>query len=274
MTLLMQISDTHFGTERPAVVEALVRLVHEQAPEVIVVSGDITQRATRRQFDAARQFFERLGNIPILIIPGNHDIPLFNLLARLFTPLRNYQRACGNDLEPVFISNRWLIVCVNTTRAYRHKDGEVSCTQTKRVADLLQTASPEQLRIVVVHQPVAVVGDKDRTNLLHGRDAAVPCWATAGADLVMGGHIHVPYVLPLHECYDHLPGRHWAVQAGTAVSTRVRQGTGNSVNLIRYPDCQQPRHCILERWDCDEPEMGFQCFSTHTLACGIVKDRM
>ncbi|MFI3121357.1 MAG: hypothetical protein QX203_15400, partial [Methylococcaceae bacterium] len=70
MTLLMQISDTHFGTERPAVVEALVRLVHRQAPEVIVVSGDITQRATRKQFDAASAFFKRLGNVPILIIPG------------------------------------------------------------------------------------------------------------------------------------------------------------------------------------------------------------
>jgi 3',5'-cyclic AMP phosphodiesterase CpdA len=269
MTSLMQISDTHFGTERPAVVEALVRLVHEQAPEVIVVSGDITQRATRKQFDAARRFFGRLGNIPMLIIPGNHDIPLFNIVARLFTPLRNYQRACGADLEPVFTSARWLIVCVNTTRAYRHKDGEVSSAQTHRVADLLKTASPGQLRIVVVHQPVAVIGDKDRTNLLHGRDAAVHCWAAAGADLVMGGHIHVPYVLPLHECYDNLPGRHWAVQAGTAVSTRVRQGTVNSVNLIRYSGSQQPRHCILERWDCADPELGFQCFSSHELACGL-----
>jgi len=274
MTLLMQISDTHFGTERPAVVEALVRLVHEQAPEVIVVSGDITQRARRKQFDAAREFFGRLGNIPKLIIPGNHDIPLFNLVARMVTPLKNYQRVCGSDLEPVFTSARWLIICVNTTRAYRHKDGEVSSAQTKRVADLLKTASPGQLRIVVVHQPVAVIGDKDRTNLLHGRNTAVPCWAAAGADIVMGGHIHVPYVLPLHECYDHLPGRHWAVQAGTAVSTRVRQGTGNSVNLIRYPDNQLPRQCLLERWDCAEPELGFQCFSTHTLTCGMDSDRV
>lgn len=267
MTLLMQISDTHFGTERPAVVEALVHLVHQQAPEVIVVSGDITQRATRKQFDAARIFFERLGNVPILIIPGNHDIPLFNIAARLFAPFGNYQRVCGADLEPVFTSAQWFIVCVNTTRAYRHKDGEVSSAQTKRVADLLQTAAPGQLRIVVVHQPIAVIDDKDRHNLLHGRNAAVHCWADAGADIVMGGHIHVPYVLPLHERYEHLSRRLWAVQAGTAVSTRVRREAANSVNLIRYSGGQQPRHCVLERWDCAVPEIGFRCFSTHTLVC-------
>lgn len=272
MMSLMQISDTHFGTERPVVVEALVRLVHEQAPEVVVVSGDITQRATRKQFDAARAFFERLGSVPMLMIPGNHDIPLFNIVTRLFAPFRNYQRVCGADLEPVFTSERWLVICVNTTRAYRHKDGEVSFAQTKRVADLLQTAAPGQLRIVVVHQPVAVIGDKDRHNLLHGRDAAVRCWASAGADLVMGGHIHVPYVLPLHECYDHLPGRLWAVQAGTAISTRVRQGSPNSVNLIRYSDRQQSRHCVLERWDCAAPEIGFRCFSTQILVCERVND--
>lgn len=274
MTLLMQISDTHFGTERPVVVEALVRLVHEQAPEVIVVSGDITQRATRKQFDAARVFFERLGSIPMLIIPGNHDIPLFNIVARLFAPFRNYQRVCGADLEPVFSSARWLIVCVNTTRAYRHKDGEVSSAQIKRVAELLQTATPEQLRIVVVHQPVAVTNDRDRDNLLHGRNAAMRCWAAAGADIVMGGHIHVPYVLPLHESHDYLPDRLWAVQAGTAVSKRVRQEAANSVNLIRYSDSQQPRHCVLERWDCTVPAIGFQCFSTHTLICGMMNDRV
>jgi 3',5'-cyclic AMP phosphodiesterase CpdA len=260
---LMQISDTHFGTERPAVAEALVRLVHRQAPEAIVVSGDITQRATRKQFYAANAFFKRLGNVPIMMIPGNHDIPLFNLAARLLAPFGNYSRAFGDDLEPVFRSPRWLIICVNTTRAYRHKNGEVSLAQVQRVAGLLQTAAPEQLRVVVVHQPVAVVSEADRTNLLRGRDAAVPSWAAAGADIIMGGHIHVPYALPLHECYDDLPGRLWTVQAGTAVSTRVRRESPNSVNLIRYSALRQ---CILERWDYKVPELSFQCCSTLALA--------
>ena len=92
MTLLLQISDTHFGTEQPPVVEALVRLAHEQAPDLVVLSGDITQRARRKQFRAARAFVDRLGVAVTLAIPGNHDIPLFDVAARLFYPVCELQQ--------------------------------------------------------------------------------------------------------------------------------------------------------------------------------------
>src|SRR6476661_987702 len=102
MSLLMQISDTHFGTEQGDVVEALVRLVREQAPDLVMLSGDITQRARRRQFAAARAFVDRLAPVPLVAIPGNHDIPLFNVALRLMAPYANYSRAFGAELEPVF----------------------------------------------------------------------------------------------------------------------------------------------------------------------------
>ena len=123
-----------------------------------------------------------------------------------------------------------LVVCVNTTRAWRHKHGEVSSLQIERVARRLANAEAAQLRIVVVHQPVAVTRAEDVQNLLRGHEAALRRWAAAGADIVMGGHIHLPYVMPLHDLARPL----WAVQAGTAVSHRVRHGTPNSVNLIRW----------------------------------------
>jgi 3',5'-cyclic AMP phosphodiesterase CpdA len=267
MSLLMQVSDPHFGTERPSVVEALLRLVRRQAPELVVASGDITQRATRRQFEAARDFFAEMGGVPVLAIPGNHDIPLFNLAARVFAPYAQYQRVFGHDLEPVFASARWLVVCVNTTRAYRHKDGEVSAAQVERVAERLRTAAPEQVRVVVVHQPVAVAQAKDRPNLLHGRALAVRRWAAAGADLVMGGHIHAPYVLPLHEVPGGLARRLWAVQAGTAVSARLRGEADNSVNLVRHMDRGRPRRCVVERWDYVAPEREFRLFGARVLVC-------
>lgn len=140
MVLLAQISDPHFGTERPDVVEALVRLMHEHAPTVVVLSGDITQRARRRQFRAARTFVDRLGAAVALAIPGNHDIPLFNLPARLLAPYANYCRAFGKDLEPYFESKELLVLALNATRWYRHKDGEVSREQIERVAQRLQQA--------------------------------------------------------------------------------------------------------------------------------------
>ena len=249
MRLLIQISDPHFGTEQPPVVEALVRLVRGQSPELVVLSGDITQRARRGQFRAARRFVDRLGAPALLAIPGNHDIPLFNPASRLFKPYANFRRAFGPDLEPMFESERLLAIALNTTRRYRHANGEVSKAQIERVARRLERATEAQLRIVIVHQPVCVTLPEDEANLLRGHAAAVRRWASAGADLIMGGHIHLPFVCALHERQRGLPRPAWAVQAGTAVSRRVRNGAGNSVNLVRYGGPEPFRHCAIERWD-------------------------
>ena len=119
MTLLLQVSDPHFGTERSAAVDALVQLVHEQRPDVLLLSGDITQRATHTQFDSARAFVGRLQVPAILAIPGNHDIPLFNLAARLISPYARYMHAFGRDLEPEFENDEVLVMALNTTRRYR-----------------------------------------------------------------------------------------------------------------------------------------------------------
>lgn len=263
MSLVLQISDPHFGTEQPPVVEALVRLVRDQAPTLVVLSGDITQRARRWQFRAARAFVDRLGAPATLAIPGNHDIPLFNLAARLFTPYANHCREFGSDLEPMFESEQLLVIALNTTRIYRHSDGEVSAGQIARVARRLERATPSQLRVVVTHQPVAVTRTQEQTNLLHGREAAVRSWAHAGADLILGGHIHLPYVLALHEQFAGLRREVWAVQAGTAVSWRVRHDAGNSVNLLRYAGVRRHRRCVaVERWDYSEPQ---QCFLPTTI---------
>lgn len=248
----MQISDPHFGTEQSPVVEALVTLSAQQRPDLVVLSGDITQRARRSQFRAARAFVDRLGT-QTLAMPGNHDIPLFDVLARFRHPYSRYCEAFGDELEPVHSSRDLLVVCVNTTRWYRHKNGEVSLTQIDRVARRLLIASPEQLRVVVVHQPVAVLRTEEAHNRLRGHATALPSWAAAGADIVMGGHIHLPYVMALPD----LARPMWAVQAGTAVSSRVREGLPNSVNLLRWGDDAPMGRCLIERWDYAIPSQTF-----------------
>ena len=125
MTAILHISDTHFGTEQEAVVAALLRFAGERHFDAVVISGDITQRARRGQFDKARAFVERLKQTRVLTIPGNHDIPLFNLPARMLAPYAGYRRVFGSDLEPEHDSNGVLIVGVNTTSPARHVDGEV-----------------------------------------------------------------------------------------------------------------------------------------------------
>ncbi len=248
MSSLLHISDPHFGTERPEVLKALLALAHAQQPDLIVLSGDITQRATRAQFAAAARFVAQLPRTPLSAVPGNHDIPLFNLPARLFNPYGNHRRAFGRELEPVFESDHWLVQAVNTTRRWRHADGEVSLVQVDRVTQRLLHARPGQLRVVVTHQPVAVTLPEDEINLLHGRAHAVQCWSEAGADMVLGGHIHLPFVMALRPHFAAIPRDVWAVQAGTAVSARTRPEAPNSVNLIRHSGTS-PRAAVVERWD-------------------------
>ena len=259
MSGLLQISDAHFGTERPEVVAALERLTAQLAPELVVLSGDITQRATRAQFAAARAFVDRLAVQKIISIPGNHDIPLFQLGARLLSPYGRYRRAFGKELEPRFSSPEWLVLTLNTTRWYRHSDGAVSDAQIERTAARLAEATPQQLRIVVTHQPVMVTRTEDLPNRLHGRERAVARWSDTGADLILGGHIHLPFVRPLSEAFPDCAPTRWAVQAGTAVSSRVRSGKPNSVNLVR-PEMQGARRaCRVERWDYAANENAFVC---------------
>jgi 3',5'-cyclic AMP phosphodiesterase CpdA len=266
MSVLLQISDTHFGTEQPQVLEALVALAAQQRPDLVVLSGDITQRARPYQFRAAKAFTDRLV-APVLAVPGNHDIALFDLWSRLTKPYARYATAFGSDTEPTHASADWLVIGVNTTRAWRHKNGEVSTTQIDRVARRLSTASPEQLRVVVVHQPLAVTESRDQPNLLRGHTEAQQVWAAAGADLLMGGHIHLPYTLELEGWARRL----WVVQAGTAVSSRTRPGVPNSVNILRWGDAagapgdpplaetEADRHCRIEQWDFAPEERAFVC---------------
>ena len=274
MTLLMHVSDPHFGAERVPVVAALEALVREQRPDVMLLSGDITQRATRAQFAAARRFVDRLALPALVAIPGNHDIPLFNLAARLLWPYARYAQAFGPDLEPQFENPQVLVLALNTTRRWRHVDGELSAAQIERVARRCEQAPAAQWRIVVVHQPVAVPRPQEVHNLLHGREAAVRRWSAAGVDLVLGGHIHLPCVLPLHEQLTGLPRRLWAVQAGTAVSKRVRAEAGNSVNLIRIDagagttgpaGAAAAPQLQVERWDHSPTAQRFECVTVHRL---------
>lgn len=250
MPVLLHLSDPHFGTERPAVVEALLRCLAGQPVDVVVLSGDITQRARPAQFARARAFVDRLSGLwpaaPVLVLPGNHDIPLFDLRRRLFHPFAAFRRSFGEALESGHDDDSLQLQLVNTVSRWRHTDGVVSPDQIERVARRLAAARPGQLRVVVTHQPLAVARYSDAADLARGHAVAVRRWAQAGVDLLLGGHIHLPYVQGLTVARPAGPARRlWVVQAGTAVSRRIRHEAGNSFNLIRHGDGA----CVVERWD-------------------------
>ncbi|TWI53761.1 3',5'-cyclic AMP phosphodiesterase CpdA [Pseudomonas duriflava] len=250
-TTILHISDTHFGTEQPLVLEALENHVQEHGADILVLSGDITQRARRAQFEAGQAYVQRLEShgIPTtLVIPGNHDIPLYNLFARFTAPYANYKQHFGENLEPLFENDQLLIIGLNTTHPTRRKDGAVTPKQVERVAERLIRTPAHKLRIVVAHQPFGAMEMSDLSNLQGGAEEALSIWADAGLDLVMGGHIHLPYVLPLRNQYPDLSREVWIVQAGTTLSSRLRGTAPNSFNRLTLTDTAHK--CVdVERWD-------------------------
>lgn len=250
--MILHITDTHFGAERPEVVRGLIELAREQRPSLVVLSGDVTQRARRAQFDAARAFVDELcaacgidAQRDVLIIPGNHDIPLFNLPLRVLDPYGPYVRAFGKRLEPLIRRPDVWLIGVNTTRPWRHKHGELSSAQIERVAARLRAAPAGALRVVVTHQPLMVVEREDRRDLVRGHAAAIRAWAGAGADLFLSGHTHQSFVAPVLGA----KRRAWVVQTGTAVSSRVREHVPNSVHLIEWAGDASRHGWTVERLD-------------------------
>jgi hypothetical protein len=171
MSLLLQI----FGTERPRVAEALRAFAEAVAPDLIVVSGDVTQRARPAEFAAAADFLARLPACPRLVVPGNHDLPLFDLWSRLWAPHGGFRRCFGDERMPVLTLPGLLVVGVDSTRRWRHKQGALASAQIEAVSRRLRRARPGQLRVVVVHHPLDVADAADEANIVRGaREAVAP----------------------------------------------------------------------------------------------------
>lgn len=179
---------------------------------------------------------------------------MFGLYAR-------FASSFGTELEPGHATPDLLIVGVNTTRAWRHKHGEVSASQIARVATVLAKASAPQLSVVVVHQPMAVLDAGGGHDLLRGHAQATRAWAAAGTVLAPGDHLHLPFTRLLHG----LARRLRVVQAGTAVSRRTCAWVPNSVNLLRWG-----RSCQIEHWDFDLQTQAF----APTLVTVVQQDAM
>lgn len=242
MTTLLHLSDTHFGTEVPRAMEAVRRLADEQAPDVVVLSGDVTQRARARQFDSACRFIESLGASHQLVVAGNHDIPLFDLARRVLAPYAGFRRAFGDVLEPRLTLPDMRIAGVHTARAWRHMVGHVSSAQAQSAAEWLAQGDPQALRVVVAHHPALVPDPQDAAQRVRGAEQALRQWLASGVHLVLGGHIHWPAWLS----YGSQDRRLWVAQAGTALSCRLRPPFPHSLQVLRQADATQ---WVLRRWD-------------------------
>jgi len=241
---IVQLSDLHFGTEVEAVLAALLVRLKQLQPDLLLLSGDLTQRARRREFARCRRFLHQLPDVPILAVPGNHDLPLYNIWHRFRAPYAGYHRVFGHELAPCFESESTLVVGVNTTDPRRHVDGAFEPAAIEQVAQRLATSSAS-LKLVVGHHPVDAVLATDEQNIARQADKAVRAWAAAGMQLYLAGHIHFPFFAPLNRRYPGVPDDIWTLQAGTAISRRTRDGKPNSFNMIE----REQQQLALTRWD-------------------------
>jgi 3',5'-cyclic AMP phosphodiesterase CpdA len=231
---LVQISDTHFGTERPEVMAALQRAVVDLQPQALLLCGDITQRARRSQFAAARRFMDSMpASAAQIVIPGNHDLPLFNLWARAFAPYRNYQSAFGAR-EASWSAHGVQVLALDATHRL-FTDGVLPASRLRhRLAAAASSRAPEDLFVVAAHQPLWTAWEKDRRRTLMGRQQTARLFAEARVDLVLSGHVHVPLIETSAVVDVELPWQFVLSGAGTAVSHRTRVGVPNSFNAIVF----------------------------------------
>lgn len=226
---LAQISDLHFGAEDPELVEALSERLNAIEPDLIVVTGDLTQYGRRREFDSAAQFFDRL-KAPLIGAPGNHDTPYFNLAARVAQPFARYRKRLGQTLADEYREDRLHAVMLDTARgAQTRLDwslGDVRSRDVIAAADAV--GGHNGLRLVAGHHPVVAPGGLKGRAKTRGGALAAQLMADGGVDLYLSGHLHQVFAEPL-TAQDGSPC--WFVGAGTALSRRTR-GEPASFNVI------------------------------------------
>jgi 3',5'-cyclic AMP phosphodiesterase CpdA len=164
MTRLIHLSDLHFGAHDPRLVEAVEDRVHETEPDLVIVSGDLTQRARTEQFQEACRFLERLREAghEVLAVPGNHDVPLYDVLRRFLSPLTRYMRYIDETLCPLQEIPGATVLGINTARSLTFKDGRISREQMDFIRQSFSRTDPDSMRIVVTHHPLFALPVGDR----------------------------------------------------------------------------------------------------------------
>jgi len=238
MLTILHGSDLHFGRPFDAeVADGFQRAIRELSPDLLVLSGDFTQRAKIREYQVARGFIRALPDLPIVVTPGNHDVPLYRVWERLFAPLRNYREFISPELDTVTAVTGATVVSLNTTAPLRAiVNGRIRDRQLLFAADAFRDVPELDLRVVVLHHHLAPAPDYESDQVLPGFQRCLDAFSKMKVDLILGGHLHRAYIANSLDIFPVEDGRHGIVIAhsGTTTSSRgrARERNRNSFNLI------------------------------------------
>jgi len=243
MRTVVQLSDLHFGTTIAATLDPLIELLWKLAPDLVIVSGDLTQRAKTPQFIEARAFLDRMPT-PRLVVPGNHDVPLYDVARRFLSPLGRYRTHITDNLAPVFLDDEIAVVGINTARSLTFKGGGISAPQLAEATAYFDALPSHIARIVVTHHPFDIPVGLSGVAIVEGAERAIAAFAQCHVELFLSGHLHLIHTASTNKyvaAYD-AP----MLVAGTAVSTRAR-GEPNSFFVFRVD--RYTVECDTYTWD-------------------------